>query len=358
MAIGNVECHLARAQLKRLGQGEQLPTEIDADLERHLRICEECRLEAVRLRQVLMGDAAPAEPKAKVNPSELLLQLGEVVRNLISRLPLPGAKRLAPSKSNGWMNDPGTPFVKDSRVNMRVAFTSIGLALTLIAMSTILRDPTALLGAKAGTKATAQKESKESTESEKDGTTSESEEAAKEDAAKDEHAEDEKADEHATDEHAAEEHAADTHGEQQHAEDVPTDDEHADKMDDAHAESDSHAAAPKTNSSSSTHPPRQQNGLSLPGQPTMEDAPILKARDGQVVPAQRSTPAPTRTHRSTTNSQRRSRPSSSATRRPAPTRPAPSRPAPRPASTPRPQSNSGTPQNKVTVYLPNGEKKN
>ena len=350
MAIGNVECHLARAQLKRLGQGEQLPAEIDADLEQHLRICEECRLEAVRLRQVLMGDAAPAEPKAKVTPNELLLQLGEVVRNLISRLPLPGAKRLAPSKSNGWMNDPGTPFVKDSRVNMRVAFTSIGLALTLIAMSTILRDPTALLGAKAGNKATAQKESKES---EKDGTTSESDEATKEDAAKDEHAEDEQTDEHATDEHAA-----DPHGEEEHAEDVPTDDAHADKKDDAHGETDSHAAAPKANSNSTTHAPRQQGGLSLPGHATMEDAPILKARDGQVVQAQRSTPAPTRTQSSTTNSQRRSRPSTSATRRPAPTRPAPSRPAPRPATTPRPQSNSGTPQNKVTVYLPNGEKKN
>jgi hypothetical protein len=98
--------------------------------------------------------------------------------------------------------------------------------------------------------------------------------------------------------------------------------------------------------------------LSLPGHATMEDAPILKARDGQVVQAQRSAPAPTRTQSSTTNSQRRSRPSTSATRRPAPTRPAPSRPAPRPATTPRPQSNSGTPQNKVTVYLPNGEKKN
>lgn len=348
MAIGNVECHLARAQLKRLGQGEQLPAEIDADLEQHLRICEECRLEAVRLRQVLMGDAAPAEPKAKVNPSELLLQVGEIVRNLISRLPLPGAKRLAPSKSNGWMNDPGTPFVKDSRVNMRVAFTSIGLALTLIAMSTILRDPTALLGAKAGTKATVSKETTK--EDEKEST----EETITDEHAKDEHAEDEATkDEHADEAHAEDEHAADLHG------DIPTEDAHGDKTEDEHAPAgDPHAAAPKSNSNSSTHAPRQQNGLSLPGQPTMEDAPILKARDGQVVQAQRSTPAPTRTQSSTTNSQRRSRPSTSATRRPAPTRPAPSRPAPRPATTPRPQSNSGTSQNKVTVYLPNGEKKN
>lgn len=348
MAIGNVECHLARAQLKRLGQGEQLPAEIDADLEQHLRICEECRLEAVRLRQVLMGDAAPAEPKAKVNPSELLLQVGEIVRNLISRLPLPGAKRLAPSKSNGWMNDPGTPFVKDSRVNMRVAFTSIGLALTLIAMSTILRDPTALLGAKAGTKATVSKETTK--EDEKEST----EETTADEHAKDEHAEDEATKgEHADEEHAEDEHAADLHG------DIPTEDAHGDKTEDEHAPAgDRHAAAPKTNSNSTTHAPRQQGGLSLPGHATMEDAPILKARDGQVVQAQRSTPAPTRTQSSTTNSQRRSRPSSSATRRPAPTRPAPSRPAPRPATTPRPQSNSGTPQNKVTVYLPNGEKKN
>lgn len=341
MAIGNVECHLARAQLKRLGQGEQLPAEIDADLEQHLRICEECRLEAVRLRKVLMGDAAPAEPKAKVNPSELLLQVGEIVRNLISRLPIPGAKRLAPSSSKEWMNEPGTPFVKDSRVNMRVAFTSIGLALTLIAMSTILRDPTALLGAKAGTKAAATKEATK--EEEKDST---------EEATTDEHAEDEATkDEHATDEHAEDEETADLHG------DIPTEDTRGEKAEDELAPAaDPHAAAPKTNSNSTTHAPRQQNGLSLPGQPTMDNAPILKAGNGTVAPAQR--PAPTQSHSSPTNSQRRSRPSSSATRRPAPTRPAPSRPAPRPASTPRPQSNSGTSQNKVTVYLPNGEKKN
>ena len=310
MAIGNVECHLARAQLKRLGQGEQLPAEIDADLEQHLRICEECRLEAVRLRQVLMGDAAPVEPKAKVKPTDLILQMGELIRSLISRLPLPGAKRLAPSKSNGWMNDPGTPFVKDSRVNMRVAFTSIGLALTLIAMSTILRDPTALLGAKAGSKTAATQ--KESKETEKDTTKDESEEATK--------------DEHATDEHAKDEHAEEEATKDEHA-DVPTEDEPTKKEGDAHA-----AAAPKANSNSTTHAPRQQGGLSLPGHATMEDAPILKARDGQVVQAQRNTPAPTRTQSSTTNSQRRSRPSTSATRRPAPAR-AP--PAPKAIPPPR-----------------------
>lgn len=352
MAIGNVECHLARAQLKRLGQGEQLPAEIDADLEQHLRICEECRLEAVRLRKVLMGDAAPAEPKAKVNPSELILQVGEITRNLIARLQIPGAKRLATSNSKEWMNEPGTPFVKDSRVNMRVAFTSIGLALTLIAMSTILRDPTALLGAKAGTKATAQKE-----------VTKEEEKESTEETSTDEHATDEHAEgEHAEDEATKDEHAEDEHATDEHA-DIPTDDAHGETADDEHAKpSDPHAAAPKSNSQSTSHTPRQQNGLSLPGQPTMEDAPILKARDGQVVPAQRSTPAPTRTQSSTTNSQRRSRPSSTSSHRPAsrpaPARPAPSRPANRPATTPRPQSNSGTPQNKVTVYLPNGEKKN
>lgn len=114
MQVQNIECQLAQVQLKRYLNGEELPAELLTDLETHLEECRDCR-EAAKQRSVAAPKSAPKlDLKALVSPR------------------------------------PATAAVdRPSLKNSKTILLSAGLAVVLIAMSTILRDPTKFLGAKA-----------------------------------------------------------------------------------------------------------------------------------------------------------------------------------------------------------------
>lgn len=127
MQVESVECQLAQVQLKRYLQGEELPADLMAELERHLKTCGNCKEAAQRQRDSLAGMLGkPAKPK--LNPWAVL------------------ASEKAAVTPTG-----GKPNILAAFKNSKTIALSGALALVLIAMSTILRDPTKLLGPKAKT---------------------------------------------------------------------------------------------------------------------------------------------------------------------------------------------------------------
>ena len=122
MKVQNIECQLAQVQLKRYLAGEELPGELLTDLETHLEDCTECREAAKKQR-------AAAEPSAEQPKLKLAEEAAE--KPARAKVDLSGLK------------------------NSKTLLLSGALAVVLIAMSTVLRDPTKLFGAKADEKAPA-----------------------------------------------------------------------------------------------------------------------------------------------------------------------------------------------------------
>ncbi|MBX3097005.1 MAG: hypothetical protein KF812_09090 [Fimbriimonadaceae bacterium] len=319
MSVPNVECHLARAQMKRYIGGASLPDEVLGELERHLHACPECLAEAQRMKEALLAGNDINTPAP--TPASPVERIKSVLAGFADKLP--GQKPVA--ARDGLIPQPGTPLFKENRVNLRILATSAALALTLIAMSTILRDPTRLLGEKvpaaANTPPAVADEHEETTTEEETN----HEESDSTDAHEDEHSEE--ADAHESTE------LDESHDESNHE---------SNKSDAA-----THGTTPAQSGSShgasgtgqSTGSSSQSNsGLSLPGRPTMSDSPVVTAdsRSGVSTHAAPATPPRRTTHQATP---RRTTP----TRRPA-----------RPSG----QSNSSsTPRSPVTVYNPDGTKK-
>lgn len=128
MQVQNIECQLAQVQLKRYLTGEELPGELLTDLETHLEECAECR-EAAKQQRVKATTSAPAEA-AETRPK---LTLQDILAEKPSR----------------------AKFDLSGLKNSKTLVLSGALALVLIAMSTVLRDPTKLFGAKADEKVAA-----------------------------------------------------------------------------------------------------------------------------------------------------------------------------------------------------------
>lgn len=315
MSVPRVECHLARAQLKRYIAGATLPDEILAELERHLHACPDCLAEAQRMKEALMA-GRPLDAPAPQSPLKMVTQLAQAFT-----AKLPGSVQVAPA-DEGLINRPGTPLFTESRVNLRILATSGALALTLIAMSTILRDPTRLLGPKAHApvEASAPKgEVKEETSREKTSTENAPEEKEQESQVTEE-------------EHASEPTTPDT------AVHEPShDSREPEATDRASAPSHSEPENPERRPSQGDHRDRQPTrGLSLPGRPTMEDSPVVTADTHEGVRT-RSAPRPS-------NPPRTNRVPRRAQRTPSST-----------SSTPRPSNSQDT--HRVTVYNPDGTKK-
>jgi len=317
MSVPRVECHLARAQLKRYIGGATLPDEILAELERHLHACPDCLAEAQRMKEALMAgrpvDAPASEPPLK--------KVANLAQSLTAKLP--GFAKAAPA-GDGLINKPGTPLFTENRVNLRILATSGALALTLIAMSTILRDPTRLLGPKANApvQAIAPKEKETATE-----------EPAANEAAED-HAEETAHETEATEEeHETEPTTPDTESHE------PNHDEHepeaTDRTPAPNPVRESGESRPSQGDRSDRQPTR---GLSLPGRPTMEDSPVVTADSNEGV---RTRPAPRPSNPPRTNN--------------VPRRNNPPRNQPSTSNTPRPSNSQDTPR--VTVYNPDGTKK-
>lgn len=351
--IENIECQLAVAQLKRYISGDDLMPQVLEDLETHLQSCPGCRNKALELKNALLASAGTESPteavgtETETTKSSPLDKIRAIIAPMLTPLhKLQQARQPALSAQPKLLNEPGTPLIPERTTNLRIALTSVGLALTLIAMSTVLRDPTRLFGPKAASAkaATAQASNEDKTESNvKEQEATEDTEETSPSSADSTHSssaddtasqsENTTEDSKAHDDHQPEK----TNGTSQ----SQSDSKHSPEQSGATRKPEDQ---PKTHSPSST-----RSGLSLPGRPTLDDAPVIRAEGGKVTQAparpQSNSNGTTRRRSTTSNPPRRT----AAPRRQ--TQAAPSRPA---QSNPAPSRPSGG----VRVYNPDGTLKN
>jgi hypothetical protein len=249
MAVQNIECQIATVLMKRFLDGDNLPQNLLDDLERHLKACTSC--------QAILNN-----------------ETNDIEEILDQKVPAPGMaalfgrKQLQPAMAGGFattgasealMNAsyrtqvapaPGLAVLK----NPKVLFLSLALAAVLIVMSTLLKNPTNLLGPKAAKAIAGYSESKD-----------ENSEAAK----PEDHSETKPTEEHPTDAHEAtdEGHAAEDDVE------TPEGDTHA-------TETDSHADPKSTEGQHGAEPvkqPEMVNDPRVPGKPTLDQSDLIIA---------------------------------------------------------------------------------
>lgn len=302
MTVKNIECQIATVLMKRFLDGDNLPQGLLDDLERHLRACPSCQTilnnEHASIEEVLDG---PAEPKGVASWMSRLNPAAAGAGGPANTMVHPGFGAYAtPAPA------PGLSALK----NPKVLFLSLALALVLIAMSTLLRNPTNLLGPRAsGLAAQTYSEPKESTEEAKP---------------EDEHS---SGSDHA--EGSTKEPAAETEG-------------HSEETVETHAAettpgTDSHGIPDQKGPENLTPDPR------VPGKPTLDHSDLIIAGGSSQSAVKKSEPAPQPKASSS------SKHTSASTQKPAAKKPATAvrrSPAPRrkPAATPSPktQSKSGS----------------
>ncbi len=130
MQVQNIECQLAQVQLKRYLAGESIADELLADLERHLEECGGCRSAAKVMRAAAGATAStPAESSPEEATAKPKFSLGSLIKK-------PSASAVVRP-------------VGEKKDNRKTLILSASLAVVLILMSTVLKDPTKLFGAKA-----------------------------------------------------------------------------------------------------------------------------------------------------------------------------------------------------------------
>lgn len=138
MQVKNIECQIAQAQLRRYLTGEEMPNTIVTDLETHLRHCPECMAAAQSLRESLKGvlnGKIIGKPVAEPAPIKLQAPTQALVQTPADFLDEPDSK-FKPAK---------TP----KKSTMKTLAYSGALAVLLVLMSTVFKDPTTLFGPKA-----------------------------------------------------------------------------------------------------------------------------------------------------------------------------------------------------------------
>ena len=113
-AVVSLECQLAQVQIKRFLNGDNIPEDLLKDLEQHLLSCSDCLA-------VAKGERDAIEAHMVATPAEAAQ-----------------IRQKAPASN-----------VLDVFKQPKTLALSVGLGVVLILMSTIMRDPTKLLGAKA-----------------------------------------------------------------------------------------------------------------------------------------------------------------------------------------------------------------
>lgn len=142
MSVQTIECQISTVLMKRFLDGDDLPQELLDGLEQHLKACPACREivnnERVTIEEILDGPAEPTGVAAFIKKFSGKKTAGGFVTTHPTEALVHAAQtsRTAP---------PGLAVFK----NPKVLMLSSALAVTLIAMSTVLKDPTKLLGQKA-----------------------------------------------------------------------------------------------------------------------------------------------------------------------------------------------------------------
>ncbi len=145
MPVQTIECHIATVLMKRFLDGEKLPPNVLGEMESHVKACPSCQEilkgEKLSIEEVLDGDGAST---GFLNG--LMKKMGGNSSTAGGfATAYPAEALVAASRSSYRTAAPGISAFK----NPKVLVLSIGLAVVLILMSTILKDPTALMGGRA-----------------------------------------------------------------------------------------------------------------------------------------------------------------------------------------------------------------
>ena len=154
MQVKNVECQIAQAQMRRYLAGEEMPQAIVSDLEAHLKGCADCmaaaQLERQSLASVLTNritgqSRKPASPGAPAPQSPI-----PFATKLAPKKLQPGKAAIqAPADILDTPDEQYAPKPKKRPINLKTVAYSLGLALILVLMSTVMKDPTAIFGPRA-----------------------------------------------------------------------------------------------------------------------------------------------------------------------------------------------------------------
>ncbi len=153
MQTQNIECQIAQAQLRRYLMGDDLPYALVADLETHLKHCPGCMEIARQKRESLKGVLASeitgrkfSQPTVQKTPTKQRENLREAI----------SAGTAAVQSPTDVFSLPDSEFKIEKQKKVKVhsrktIYYSIGLAVMLVLMSTVFRDPTKLFGPRAAT---------------------------------------------------------------------------------------------------------------------------------------------------------------------------------------------------------------
>jgi hypothetical protein len=144
MQAVNIECQIAQAQLRRYLTGEDMPSAVVNELETHLRNCPDCMAAAQTLRESLKG-VLSSKISGKPEPRREEPAMSKAVATGKAAVQTPADVFDAPDEQ--FKHKPAK-----KKSNFKTLAYSGALALVLVLMSTIFKDPTALFGPRASEK--------------------------------------------------------------------------------------------------------------------------------------------------------------------------------------------------------------
>ena len=164
MQVQNIECQLAQAQMRRFLTGEAMPDELVDDLEGHLKACPECMADANRqrgaLNAMLTDKITGKRPAAKIAvKAKSQGAAGRFVRrksNTGTAIADQAVVEPTLRTPRDVLNAPDHQFESKTKSKTKIKGStaktlvySLGLAVVLVLMSTVFKDPTRLFGPKA-----------------------------------------------------------------------------------------------------------------------------------------------------------------------------------------------------------------
>lgn len=157
MQVKNIECQIAQAQLRRYLTGEEMPQALVTDLEAHLKNCPDCKGAAQQQRESLSG-VLSAKIMGNATPEREIQEKGSAIPKRFVRRPEPAQERPVLAKAAvqtplDILDSPDEEYAAKKPVkkptNLKTIGYSVGLAVVLVLMSTVFKDPTSLFGPRA-----------------------------------------------------------------------------------------------------------------------------------------------------------------------------------------------------------------
>lgn len=274
MPVQTIECHIATVLMKRFLDGDDLPAEMLDDLERHVKACPGCQTtinnERTTIEEVLDGPES-----ASTGLGGMMAKFGMKTATAGGfATAYPTEALVAAARTHTTTSPGGIAAFK----NPKVLLLSAGLAIVLIAMSTVLRDPTLLMGKKAS--AVVSEASDEGSKGSGDGLGGAEEGSEAPEGTKDAHETPSGEGDHGektTEDHGAEG-AVDSHGKDLHTTDTGPS-KAASIPSEGHKEPETSSGHEDAVSSHATEPtpvaPKTVNGAHVPGEKTIDNKSVI-----------------------------------------------------------------------------------